>query len=328
MNKFLTKVAEFFTHTTGDSGLEKILESGRIKHIGHLAKENPDLEVSVEHLPVPFLRKTMRAEDALKTMDGVKVIDKVFLARNGYLPNYGDNVIVKDLVIPTVRPSFNSIPEEHVTSRSLSVRNNAKVYVPDERLADWKSKYQGVSFRPKSELHLKAYTFTDRAAAYPGKLLSALGISKQANHPVAPRHVGSTAFVGGSTGLGLNVDDSDVDIFAPYARNGHYLRAIERIKAKHPELVERKSTLNNGFKTTLTGVINGKDVDVVLGTGDKAIKYRDAYKAALSSLTDEQRESIKKRKLELKNSWFFPETRYKMYKNQLSEQLGLKQHYF
>ena len=262
MNKYLEKIAqsEVYTHATSDSGLERILESGRIKHVAHLAKENPDLQVTVEPLPLPFVRQTMRAEDALKAMNGVKVTDKIFLTKGGYLPSYGDNVIVKNLSSAKKRASFNTIPEEHIIGRALSVRSNASIYVPDERLDEWKSKYHDVSFKPKSQLQLKAYTVADRLAAYPSKLVDALGLNKSASHPISPHSIGSTAFIGGSTGLGINVDNSDVDIFAPYARRANYLKALERVKARHPELKERASALKNEHKTTLTGVVNGQDI--------------------------------------------------------------------
>lgn len=330
INRYLEKIAEShtFSHVTSDDGLARILESGRIKTIRHLAKENPDLEVEVEPLPIPFIRQKLRAEDALSEMSGVKDVGKVFLTRNGYLPNYGDNVIVKRLSVPQRRTSLNTIPEEYVTGRAISVKNNAEVYVPDHRLEEWRKGFQGVVFKPKSELALKPYTIKDRVLNYPGKVLEALGFNKQASSPVNPRAIGSTAFIGGSEGLGLSIDNSDVDIFAPYARQRDYDKALERVKALYPTLQERSSTINNPNKSTLTGVVNGTEIDVVLGVGSKAINFRDAYQSAKQSLTDDQRELIKARKKELKESWILPELRYKLYKNNLATQLGLKQHYF
>ena len=65
-----------------------------------------------------------------------------------------------------------------------------------------------------------------------------------------------------------------------------------------------------------------------LAYGPKAEKFRKAFAAARGRLTDEDRRRIINKKRELKESWFFPELRYKLYKKRLAGELGLRDAYF
>lgn len=308
-------------HSTNKDSLERILGAGRIKTLKHVAKESPDKELSVELSPIP-LRRNMAASRAVDYLGNVKDVENVYFTRGGVVSNYGDYVIAKALRNTKESPKLNSIPNEHITSRPVSIRRKAKIFVPDNELEEWTSRYPEYSrrFMPKSALKASPYGLTDRTKALYSKLTKSAAIQ--------PRELSRNALIGGSTGLGIDADGSDVDYFIPYKRKYHYDRALQRITSKYPELKQRSSTLKNDSKTTFTGVIDGKEVDVVLGAGDKANNYLKAYTAARESLTPEQRAEIIKRKRELKNSWFFPKTRYKMYKNNLAQELNLKQHYF
>lgn len=329
MNKYLEKLAERYAHTTGDEGLDRILSSGKIQHLGHLVKKDPSLQVTVEYSHLPFLRKTMAAEEALKLMHGTKVIDKVFLTKGRFLPNYGENVIIKDLTSPTERTSFNTIPDEFVTGRALSVKSNAEVYVPDERLEEWSSKHPDTTFLPKSSLKMQPIGVLDRIKAYPFKVMKALGHDKSASKlPISPKSVSANAFLGGSSGLGLNIDDSDIDIFAPYKTESRYLKAVDRVKERFPELKQRSSTSKNPNKSTFSGKVDGKEVDVVLGWGPKAQAFSNAYEKALSGLTEEKWKEILETKRNLKNAWILSDYRYNRYKKQLASEIGLRQNYF
>lgn len=330
MNKYLTKVAELFAHATTSASLQNMLSGGGIKSVRHLSEENPDLKLSVEPLPIPILRKELAAKEAIRQMESLgKNPDKVFLTRGGYVPNYGDRVIVKELAHPQRRESFNTIPEEYTTRRRLSLTHNATVYVPDDEVDSYQKDHPEVAFKPISQIPVEKYGLMKRMTSYPGKLMERLGIQKLASLPVSLRAISHNAMVGGSEGLGIDLGDgSDVDVFVPYKRDASYESAIDRVKRLYPQLEERKSSLGKAYKTTLTGKINGKDVDVVLAKGEKAQAFKDAYLGAKSRLTDEDRERIRAEKLRLKNAWILPEFRYKRYKNQLAEDLGLKQHYF
>lgn len=331
MNKYLQKIAsELFAHTTTDNGLQRILNSGSIKSVSHVANEDPDTEVNIEPLPIPLFRSSLPASQAVDRLDALgKSPDKIFLTRGGYLPNYGENVVVKHLSHPVERVSVNTIPEEYTTRRMLSARSNATIYVPNSRLESYRQSNPEYVFDSLDNIPIKRYGFMDRSLSYPGKLMKVLGLNKEASLPISPRSISRNAFVAGSEGLGIDLGDgSDVDVFVPYLRYGSYQRAISRAKEMYPDLQERSSTANKQNKTTLSGTLDGKDVDLVFGHGEKAISFKDAYLDAKASLTDDQREEIKRQKAKLKYSWLFPETRYRRYKNTLAEELGLKQHYF
>lgn len=328
MNKYLVKCAEMFAHATSEDNLHHILQSGKIKSLRQVAIDNPRTPISVEPTAVPILRKSLEAGDAVDLMQGVKDVRKVFLTRGGYLGNYGENVIVKSLVHPKERLSLNTIPNEFTSGRHLSIKNNATVYVPDTKVVDYQNKYPGISFKPKSELDLPEYSLSDRIKHYPGKLAKLIGLQKQSSESLTPGKIGSTAFLAGSTGLGINVDDSDVDIFVPYTRKEDHLKAVARVLSKYPNLSERESTSNNPNKTTLSGFVDGKDVDVVIGSGAKAIDFKKAYINLRESLDEETKANIKRRKAELKSSYLLPKLRYNLYKRTLDDTLGLKQYYF
>lgn len=143
------------------------------------------------------------------------------------------------------------------------------------------------------------------------------------------RMFGRNARMVGSEALGINVPgSSDIDVFVPYRRESAYRRALERLPRKYPSLVMNKASLHRDEKKTLTGKVNGQDMDVVLAYGPKAENFRKAFAAARDRLTDTDRRKIINRKRALKDSWFFPGLRYNLYKKQLAEELGLRNAYF
>lgn len=322
ITKTANDIAASLYHATNKDSLDRILSSGKIKALKHVANESPDMELSVELSPVP-VRVKMPASGAVEYLRKHKDTDNVFFTRGGVLTNYGNYVLAKTL--KTVKPSerLNSIPNEVVTPNAVSVRRKTKIFVPDEELAEWVQKYPSLKrrFMGKSQLKAPAYGITDRAKAFYHKLTKSAAV-------VPLKTLGRNAIVGGSTGLGIDADGSDVDIFIPYKRKRDYDKAINRIVSRYPNLMQRSSTLKNDYKTTLSGTVNGREIDVVLGHGDKANNYYTAYLAAKNKLSDEERAHIINRKKELKNTWFFPQLRYKRYKNNLAKELGLKEHYF
>ncbi|MBR4608798.1 MAG: hypothetical protein IKO41_21640 [Lachnospiraceae bacterium] len=320
-----------YAHTTSMSSLMKMLGSGKIKSLRHIARETPDQELSVEPLPVP-IRFSMPASRAYRFMMGIKEPDKVFLTRNGYLPNYGDVVVTKNLGGAVVRHNaLNSIPEEFTTRRALSLRNNANIYIPDEKLQEVSSQFRGYKFRPKSELQLQPYGLADRVRALLSKVKSRFvkESSEADSNSKFKRLFGRNAQLVGSEALGINVPgSSDTDVFVPYKRKLYFNRALERMGVKYPDLKMNRASLNREDKKTFTGSVNGQPMDVVMAYGPRAEKFRSAFDMAMRGLDARKRREIVARKAELKKSWFFPETRYKWYKKQLADELGLRDAYF
>lgn len=280
----------------------------------------------------------MRAEEAYRRMRGVKNTDRVFLSKGGWLPNYGDAVVVKRLSPRIVARGdrLNSIPEEYTTGRALSLRNNADVYVPDEVLDEFKTKYPNIRFGRRSALPVRAYGFRDRLAALKNKIMDRMGLAKTAGEIDLARAdrrfkrmFGRNARMVGSEALGISVPGgSDIDVFVPYQREYAYRQAVKRLPVKYPGLVLNKASQGRDDKKTFTGKIGDQEMDVVLAYGLRAEKFRRAFAAASNRLTDTERRKIIDRKCELKESWFLPSLRYKLFKKRLAEELGLKDAYF
>lgn len=209
--------SELFAHTTNQDSLKKMLESGQIKSLARIARDTPDAEISVEPLPLP-LRMKMRAQDALERMKGIKETSRIFLTKGGYLPNYGDCIIYKRLGNSVKRSeALNSVPEEFHTGRTLSLRRNADIYLPDEKLDEFREAWSGYKFLPKSQFPARAYGLWDRACALAAKIKNRL--VKEGGERVSPRDFGRNAILCGSHALGINLENaSDVDIFVPYKR--------------------------------------------------------------------------------------------------------------
>lgn len=139
---------------------------------------------------------------------------------------------------------------------------------------------------------------------------------------------GSNAVLAGSSPLGIALDSSDVDVFMPYRTRMMFDRAAQQVQANYPELIPSRLNSVRPDKQVFSGNVGGKDIDLVLGHGPKAIAFRDAFNAAKKKLTDVDRASIIAEKTRLKHAWILQQLRYKMYKNRVAKDLGLKQHYF
>jgi len=161
-NKYLEKISAIFTHATNKDSLNKILESGKIKSVSQIARDNPSVKLKVEHKDKSLDRKELKAGDAdgKMTANG-KEPDKIFLTRDGYLPAYGNHVIVKELSDPVKVRGKDSHPNEYTTRRAISVNDSATVYVPKSTLKDWEKKYPKVDFLPKDRLGLEALEAND-----------------------------------------------------------------------------------------------------------------------------------------------------------------------
>lgn len=321
---------ELYTHTTTLDSLHKILNSGKIKSVRHMANEDPTALMNVEETLGMRARLNMEAKDALqKLKDAGKNPDKIFLTRNGANKNYGDVIIAKQLQHPKEHFRFNFVPNEYVTRRPLSVKHNAIVYVPKKHLSDLVEKYKGINFKSEDEFTHKI-TLNDRFRTIARKILNKTaedlhGLSNNKLHKLL--HTNKATYTG-SSALGTNVGTSDTDIFIPYKRQSVFNNKVKALKELYPHLQETKHSLTKPDKVTLSGTHNGKQVDLVVGYGDKATNYINKFKEIKNTLSKEDIDTIKTNKARLKDAWILPNYRYKRYKKQLDKKFGLKEFYF
>lgn len=309
-----------YTHTTTLDNLHKILNSGRIKSVRHIANEDPDAIMYVESNLGMRKRNELKAVEALKRLKEVgKNPDKIFLTREGHNGNYGDVFIAKNLQSPKEHTTFNFVPNEYTIRRPLSVKNNATVYVPTKHLQDLRDKYKHIKFKPDIEFEHKI-TLTDRFNTLKRKVFSKTALQDMSDNKLKYLLHTNKAFNAGSTALGTNIDKSDTDIFIPYKTQKAFDKKVKQLTEMYPDMQVRtkpnKVTLHNGT------------VDLVVGYGHNAINYANKFKELKRSLSDSEKEKIKQNKVKLKESWFLPEYRYKRYKKQLAKDLGLHQFYF
>ena len=167
---------QLFAHATGAENLRKILRSGSLRPLKDLAESNPELLVNVEKaLTSLSQRPTLPAADAAKAMSGAKEIDKVFLTKGGYLPNYGDHIIARKALAPSRRQSLNLVPQEYVTDKAISIYDpGTAIFVPDEALSLWKKEFPKANILPKSKFEGQQYTRVQGAAELPKKLQARL----------------------------------------------------------------------------------------------------------------------------------------------------------
>lgn len=317
---------DLYAHTTNLDSLTKILSSGNLLSLKQVSERDPGHEISVEPLPIP-VRMKIKAQPAYDILSLFKEPDKIFLTRNGYVGNYGDAVITKALSRKMDKGTrLNSIPEEFTTEKPISMRGGTKIYVPEHALEALRSAFPQYSILSKDELPIEAFGLGDRLSAFLGKA----GLKKEASSLSSYRKMfGSNADIVGSEALGIEVDgSSDVDIFVPYSSRHAYEAALKRMAERYPDLVMNAVSKNRDDKKTFVGTVDGKPIDVVIAYGDRAKKFKQAFGSAKAKLTDQRRAEIKAKKNALKNAIFFPETRYRMYKREIADELGLRDAYF
>ena len=322
----ITKIAKtYFAHTTSKDSLDKMLDSGRIYSVRHLAEKDPDKEVSVQTLPgLPFRRK-LNVRDAYEKMRSRKNPDKIFLTRDSYVPSYGDRVIVKDLKHPKEREGITTIPNEYHTRRPLSLKSNARMFVPDDEMSEYKQRYKGYKFSPISQIPLKDIKKKDQLKTLATKLTK----TSEFDENFIRRNISTKGMLVGSEALGTNIPGkSDTDVFIPYKHRGHFDRSINRLQKRYPDLRFADTSKGKEHKRVLTGEVGGKPVDITVAYGEPAERFGTRFQEVKSRITPEKREEIRNRKEKLKNAWLFPEYRYNRYKKKLSDGLGLKEVYF
>jgi len=340
----ITKAAETcaFSHSTSKDALRNILETGWLMPLGTLARVAPETQISAEVNAFNRKRGSMTAAElaAVQKQRG-KDPSRLFLVRDKVLPSYGQYTIVKQLASPQLHTRLNCIPDEYVTGRSLSIRSNAQVFVPDEEVDALRQEFSGLGriIQPRSALSLteaRAYhlprTWLQKATHGVLRKFAQEHTPFTDSNRLRPtqlrKHLGRNAILVGSSALGTSVDDSDVDIFLPVARQRDFEK--KKLLAQHlfPTLCPSERNTQKPNRYLLTGKVGDREVDVVIGHGDTPRAFHAAFLRAKRGLTPERQREIRERKQELKNSWFFPETRYKNYKKRVAQELGLAQHYF
>lgn len=130
-----------------------------------------------------------------------------------------------------------------------------------------------------------------------------------------------TPFLTGSLRLGTNLPgkyDYDFNIHLESKAKFDALRnKFEKIMDSSK--YNKPGTDHHIFTTN----IKGEEVDLALTYGDKGKKYQDSVRAAEKKLTPSKIQEIVKEKERLQNAWFFKERRYKDYKKNLDEELGI-----
>lgn len=340
----ITKAAKTyaFSHSTSKDALRNILESGRLMPLSTLAKVAPETQISAEVNAFDRKRVSMTAAElATVQQQAGKDPSRLFLVRDKVLPHYGQYTIVKQLASPQLHTRLNLIPDEYVTGRSLSVRHNAQIFVPDDEVDALRQEFSGLGkiIQPRSAMTLteaRAYhlprTWLQKATH--GVLRKFAQVQTPFTEPnhlrptLLRKHLGRNATLVGSSALGTSVGDSDVDIFLPVARQRDFEKKKLLAQQLFPTLSPSERNAQKSNKYLLTGRVGDREVDVVIGHGDTPRAFHRAFLNAKRSLTPERQKEIRERKQHLKDSWFFPETRYKHYKKQFAQELGLAQHYF
>jgi hypothetical protein len=251
-----------------------------------------------------------------------KQVDSVFLTRGGVVPDYGDYYIEKDLKSPRQSSLVNLIPEEHITRRPISLRHKAMIIVPDEEVHSLREKYPGYQFSSRSDRPVTHLSRLQALPELPGKLYRSFRSKFAEDFSV--KNIHPKAVMGGSTRLGIGVPGTqDLDVLIPVKYRSGVVSLRERLLKRYPGLKDSPYNTANRRKTVLRGTIQDKDVDIVLAPEDKVRAYDDSMTRAASRLTPDKIKEIVSTKQKLKNAWLFPETRYKWYKKDLDDDLGI-----
>lgn len=308
-----------FYHRTHN--LAKALSDGRLKSLAHLARDNPSILVSVEPSKWTRDREKSKAKDALQSMESEKDVNHIFLTKDKPLRSdtYGKYIIEKKLKSPVLSDKLNFIPSEYKQKKFLSLKSNASIYVPKDELPKFKKKYKGYNFKPTD--NLKDNFHPDYSlSSYVGKVLDKLNLVKTSDlRAVKPQDIHPAAMLTGSRALGINLDNSDVDLMV-YLQNK---KEIDTLAKKLQSKYNLTPSPYNHPKRNKTVLIS-RYGDVVLTSDPKAQNYLDSLKKAKQQLTKTDKQSYINQKKQALNSWFFPQTKYKKLKRQIDRDLGIQ----
>ena len=298
----LLKEATYLAHVTNKYNIEPILESGKLKRF---VDHDENTEVSVE----PYKGMTLRSK--IKAPGKHKNPNDIFFTRNGYDGRYGNYVILKKYKKFKENGAFTLIPNEVKVDKPVSLKRTSMVFVPEKEVERLSEKFPDYHIRPITALPIPKFTLQSRL----NKL-----IEKRAKKDIL-----GDAELFGSQSLGIALpgkSDNDYTI-----KVDSYEEAIDRsieLLKKYPTF--KASPYNKPERRNILvykGKLNGVETDIVFNWSDNYDKIKDAFQKANENLTDENRQEIINNKFKLKNSYFFPETRYKRYKTKVNKDLGV-----
>lgn len=314
------KRADEYFHRTNN--IDPILSSGKILAIGHLAKLHPEEVVEVEPNRWSRDRTSLSAMEAAKKMEGTKDTKSIFLTKGKPIggDSYGKYIIKKELAKPKESNIINLIPEEYIYRKPISVKRKTTVYAPVNEITELQDRYKGYNFKSNEEItdYLPSHSISALSGKLKNRLFEKTSDTLDYSSSKYLKQISTKAQVSGSTALGINIPGSDVDIFVPFKRKSDFEKAKKRIQDK---LKLTPSPYNK--PTSPKFVFATPEVDVALAYGPEAMKRHESVEKAKQILTPEMAEQIRKKKIALKKAWFFPEKRYKKYKKDVDNQLGL-----
>lgn len=357
-------VPDIYSHRTNYDGLKAILQDGAIRPVADISADHPDRELSVEPTIAPFLRRKVRASEAASSAWSLmpERQQEIYLTRNGMLggKKYGDYVITKRLAKVDPSPHLNTVKDEYVYRRPLSIRSNATIYVPDEELDMWRAEHPKVRFGAKSSLDLPVYS-PYNVAEFARKLKDRSFQEKTAgvlddfdnlfqnylSRGGAPQVVDGTgedqavppsleemrALAGrrthyhGSKALGLDHENSDVDFLSILPSREAVYAKVEELKGKGfhklPIPLDGIIDPDENMLIPMRGTIRGVQVDLMLAHGPQAENRVKTVYRANEFLNGSRRDQIRERKKDLKDSWFLGKKRHGRYVEGLDRELGI-----
>lgn len=300
----ILKEATYLAHATNKHNIEPILDSGKLKRF--IDHEEGNEVISVE----PYKGLTWRSK--LKATAKHKNPKHIFFTQNGYDDRYGEYVILKKYNNYKKHDGFTLIPNEVKVSKPVSLKRDAMIFVPEDEVTRLSKKYPDHYIRPITALPISKFTLRDR-------------INKVMEKTSAKKDVLADAHLFGSRALGIqlpNKSDNDYNITV-----GSYEEAIDRsieLLKHYPDF--KASMFNEPEKRNILvykGSIDGVPTDIVFNWSEEQKDLDKVFERANEKLTDERRKEIIDTKVKLKNSFWFPETRYRNYKYKVNKELGV-----
>jgi len=306
------KNAAYLAHVTNKNNIHSILEEGKLKTLNQLAEE--DKEISVENFKGLRLRTVLSPKEKKKTLQKRKTPNKIFFTNKGYEPSYGDYVILKKYNKFKDHDKFTFIPNEVVVNRPVSLKRTSMIFVPDNEVEELSKKYPNYLIRSNESLPLPKFRLKDKANK----------ASTYFREKKAELSFLGDSFLMGSSAIGIDLpgkSDKDYMVKADSFEDAvdKSLKLIKRypnFRSSNYNTVDRK-------KLVFTGTLNGVSTDIAFDWSGNYDYMKKAFDDAKDSLTDKEREEIRNKKVKLKNSFIFPETRYNKFKIKKNKELGV-----
>lgn len=308
----LNKLASYLAHATNEKNIDAILSEGKLKTLDLLSESDKELSIEA-HKGLRF-RSDVSVKDSIESLRKNKTTNKIFFTKDGYESSYGDYVILKKYNRYKNHDKFTFIPNEVVVGRPVSLKKDSMVFVPKDKVESLREKHPDYFIRSNESLPIKPFKTGDKL-----KKLIIHFTEKKASFDFL-----GDVFLQGSEAIGIDLKENSDRDYLVKAKN--YEDAIDKsikLLKKYPDFKSSPYNRKENKKMVFKGNRDGKEVDVVFDwTGSFDVRKK-AFEAAKSSLTEEEKIKIKSRKRKLKNSFFFPETRYKNYKTRINKDLGV-----